>query len=74
MDIAAIEAVGGERRQFEKGGAGIDQEIDALARQHLAARRMPLAGRLAAPAGDDLELVAKLRDQAAHHIGVAGKL
>ena len=74
MDVAAIEAVGGERRQFEKRGAGIDQQVDALARQHLAARGMPLARRLAAPAGHDLELVAKLGDQAAHHVGVAGKL
>ena len=74
MDVAAIEAVGGQRRQFEKRGAGIDQQVDALARQHLAARGMPLARRLAAPAGHDLELVAKLRHQAAHHVGVAGKL
>ncbi len=74
MDVAAIKAVGRERRQFEKGAAWIDQEIDALARQHLATRRMPLAGDLAASAGDDLELVAKLRHQAAHHVGVTGKL
>ena len=74
MHVAAIEAVGGERRQFEKGGAGIDQQVDALARQHLAARGMPLARRLAAPAGDNLELLAQFGDQAAHHVGVAGKL
>ena len=74
MDVAAIEAVGGERRQFEKRGAGIDQQVDALARQHLAARGMPLARRLAAAAGHHLELVAKLGHQAAHHVGVAGKL
>ena len=40
MHVAAIEAVGGERRQFEKGRAGIEQQIDALARQHLAASDM----------------------------------
>ena len=74
MDVAAIEAVGGQRRQFEKRGAGIDQQVDALARQHLAARGMPLARHLAAAAGHDLELVAKLGDEAAHHVGVAGKL
>ena len=45
MHVAAIEAVGRQRRQFEKRGAGIDQEIDALARQHLAARGVPLARR-----------------------------
>ena len=74
MDIAAIEAVGRERRQFEKRGAGIDQQVDAFARQHLAARGMPLARRLAAAAGHDLELLAKFGHQAAHHVGVAGKL
>ncbi len=74
MDVAAIEPVGRERRQFEKGGAGIDQQVDPLARQHLAARGMPLARRLAAPAGHDLELFAKLGHQAAHHVGVAGEL
>ena len=74
MHVAAIEAVGGQRRQFEKRGAGIEQQVDALARQHLAARGMPLARRLAAAAGHDLELVAKLGDQAAHHVGVAGEL
>jgi hypothetical protein len=74
MDIAAIKAVGRERRQFEKGGAWIDQEIDAFARQHLAARGMPLARRLTAPAGNHFKLLAKLRHQAAHHVGVAGKL
>ena len=74
MDIAAIKAVGGERRQLKKRGAGIDQQVDTFARQHLAARRMPLAGNLTAAAGHDFELLAKLRHQAAHHVGVAGKL
>ena len=63
MHVAAIEAVGGERRQFEEGGAGIDQQVDALARQHLAARGMPLARRLAAAARDHLELVAQVGHQ-----------
>ena len=55
--------MGRQRRQFEKGGAGIDQEIDALAGQHLAARGMPLARHLAAAAGDLVELFAELGDQ-----------
>ena len=74
MHVAAIEAVGGERRQFEEGGAGIDQQVDAFARQHLAARGMPLARRLAAPAGNNLQLLAQFGYQTAHHVGVAGKL
>ena len=74
MDVAAIEAVGGQRRQFEKGGAGIDQQVDPFARQHLAARGMPRPRRLAAAAGDDLELFSEVGNEAAHHFGVAGKL
>ncbi|MGY4479060.1 hypothetical protein ACVILL_006474 [Bradyrhizobium sp. USDA 3364] len=73
MHVAAIEAIGGERRQFQERGAGIDQEIDAVARQHLAARGVALARGLAAAAGHLAEFVAKLRDQAAHHLGVAGE-
>ena len=52
MHVAAIEAVGRQRRQFEKRGSRIDQEIDALARQHLAARGVPGARGFAAAAGD----------------------
>ena len=74
MDIAAIEAVGRERRQFEKRGAGIDQQVNAFARQHLAARGMPLARRLSAAARHDLELLLQFGHEAAHHVGVAGKL
>ena len=73
MHVAAIEAVGGQRRQFEECGAGIDQEVDAVARQHLAARGVPLARGLAAAAGDLLELVAQFADKAAHDVGVAGE-
>ncbi len=57
MHVAAIQAVGGERRQFEKRRSRIDQEIDALARQHLAARGVPGARRLAAAAGHLIELL-----------------
>lgn len=53
--------------------AGIDQEVDAAARQHFAARRMSGARKLAAAGGDLVELVAQLRNEAAHHVGVAGE-
>jgi len=72
--LAAIEAVRRQRRQFEERGAGVDQQVDALARQHFAARRMPCAGGFAAAAGNLLELVVKVGDEAAHHLGVAGKI
>ena len=74
MHVAAIEAVGRQRRQFEKCRAGIDQQIDALARQHLAARGMPGARGLAAAAGHLIELVAQLGDQRPHGLGIAGKI
>ena len=73
MHVAAIQAVGGQRRQFEERGSGIDQQVDAVARQHLAARGVPLARGLAAAAGDLLQLVAQFADEGAHDVGVAGK-
>jgi hypothetical protein len=70
MHVAAIEAEGCERREFEKGGAGIDQQIDAFARQHLAARRMAAARDLAATAGNHLQLLPEVGDQRSHRCGV----
>ena len=74
MHVAAIEAVGGQRRQFKERGAGIDQQIDALARQHLAARGVPLARDLAAAAGYLTEFFVELGDEAAHDFGVAREI
>ena len=74
MHVAAIEAVGRERRQFQKRGARIDQQIDPLPRQHLAAGGMSFARGLAAAAGDLVELFAKLGDQRTHGFGIAGKI
>ena len=73
MNVAAIEAVSRKRRQFEERGAGIDQQVDALARQHLAARGVPLARGFAAAAGDAVQLLAQIRDQRPHGLGVVGK-
>ncbi len=36
-DVFAIDLMGGQRREFEKGRAGVEQGIDALAHQELAA-------------------------------------
>ena len=75
MHVAAVEAVGGERRQFEKRCSRIGQEIDALARQKLAARGMSFArGLPAAAAGDLAELFAKLGDERTHGFGITGKI
>src|SRR5258706_6209563 len=62
MYVAAVEAVGRKWRQFEERRARIDQEVDALPRQHLAARGMPGARGLAAAAGDLIELIAEFGD------------
>ena len=43
VDGVVIHAVGGERRQFEKRRARIDQRHHPVARQELAARQVPLA-------------------------------
>ena len=47
---AVVHAVGGERRQLEEGRAGIEQRVDALARQQLAAREVLLPRFLGAAA------------------------
>ena len=43
VDRAVIHVVGGERAEFEKRRAGIEQARHPLARQQLAAGQMPLA-------------------------------
>ena len=74
MHVAAIEAVGRQRRKLEKRRAGIDQQVDALTRQHLAARGVPVARHLAAAASHLAEFLPELCDQGAHGFGVAGKI
>jgi len=74
MHVAAIEAVGGQRRQFQKRGSGIDQQVDPLARQHLAARLVARPRHLAAAARDQIELVAQFGDERAHGFRVAREI
>ena len=52
-----------QRRQLEERRARIEQPIDAIARQQLAALDVSLAGALAAAERDALELLAQVRDQ-----------
>jgi hypothetical protein len=73
MHVTAINADRGQRRQFEKCRSRIYQEIDALARQHLAARGMPGARRFAA-AGHAVEHLAQFCDRHPHGFGVRSKL
>ena len=66
VDGVVVHAVGGERRQFEKRRARIDQRHHPLARQQLAARQMALAGVRRAAFGRLGALRLELRDQRAH--------
>src|SRR5262249_24432203 len=43
VDVVIVHAAGGKRREFEEGGARIDEPHHPVARQQLAALEMPLA-------------------------------
>jgi hypothetical protein len=64
----------GQRRQFQKRGSGIDQQVDPLARQHLAARLVARPRHLPAAARDQIELVAQFGDERAHGFRVAREI
>jgi hypothetical protein len=48
--LAVVQVPGGERRELEEGGAGVDQSVDALAGEQLATGAMAAHG-LGAAAG-----------------------
>ena len=73
-NVAAVHAVGGERRQLEKRAAGIEQQIDPLAGEQLSAGGMPRPRLLAAAAHRHVELFAQVSDQRLHGGGVAREL
>ena len=53
----------GQRRQLQERRAGVEQPVDAIARQQLAALDVALARALAAAERDALELLAQVGDQ-----------
>ncbi len=61
--LAAVEAMGGERRELEEGAAGIEQQVDAVAHQDLAAGVVAIDLRLAAPGENGGVLGAEPGDQ-----------
>src|SRR5437016_181417 len=73
-DIAAIGLVGGERGEFEKRRAGIEQQLDAIAHEHLVLALQPfdVARRAIAPRG--VLTLAQGRRQAAIMRGVEPEL
>jgi hypothetical protein len=55
--------VGGQRRQLQERCSGVEQAVDAFAREQLAAIHVPLTRALAAPEADALELGVQILDQ-----------
>ncbi len=72
--LALVHVVGGQQGQFEEGRSGIDQQIDPLAHQQLAACHMLAARRLAAAAHDRLGGLAQLVHQLLHGLRVGAEL
>ena len=67
--LSVVDLPGGERVQLEERRAGVDEQVDPLARRELAARAMPLGRLLAAAGGDERGSLAQLREQPLH-VGV----
>ena len=74
MHVPAVEAVGRKRRELEERRAGIDEQIDPLARKELAARDVTRPRLLAAALGRGGELLAQVGDQRLHGGGILGEL
>ena len=70
---SVVQAEGGELREFEERRAGIEQPLDPLARQQLAAREMARARGRAATLGSLCHTGAQLLDQRQHGGAVGGE-
>ena len=67
--VAVVEAVGGERGELEEGAGRVDEPVDAVAGQQLAALDVPGARALrTAPRGGG-ELLAQVGDEGAVDVG-----
>ena len=65
-NVVLVDVIAREQREFEKGGAGVEQAFHALAGQQLAARGVPLA-RIRIAAERDLRgTLAQVRDERLH--------
>src|SRR6185437_15449299 len=69
--LAVVHALGGEGGELEERGARVDEPLDPLACEQLAAGVVALDGLLAAAGADALEVAVELRDQAAHVLAIA---
>jgi hypothetical protein len=71
--VVVVEAGGGQRREFEERAAGVEQGVDALARQQLVAGDVPFAGSLPTAERDGAQLLGKVGDERGVRGGVAGR-
>jgi hypothetical protein len=71
--FAVIHAVGGQRRQLQKGRGRIDQPLDPFARQELAAARMSGARGFRSAQSRDRSLLPQLLNQPLHCSSIALK-
>ena len=69
--LAVVEAVGGQGRELEERRAGVDQALDPLACEQLAAGVMALDGGLAAACANALQVPLELRHQPVHALAIA---
>ena len=69
-DIVVIHAKGGERREFEKRRAGVEQSAHPFMHRQLAPLDMTRHRRGAAALRGECDLFAKIGDQRAHARGV----
>ena len=63
---AVVDLPGCERVQLQERGARVDEPVDALAREQLAARVVPFDGALAAAGCDQRRTLAQLLDELLH--------
>jgi hypothetical protein len=66
--------VRGQRRELEEGAARVEQLVDPLAGQQLAAGDVPVAGGLAATGPDGRESLTQLVDEFTHAATVADQV
>ena len=63
--LAVVEPVGGQRRDLEERAAVVEEHVDPLAREQLAAGHVPLPRALRAAEGRGAEPVPQLGDEGA---------
>ncbi len=71
--VVAVHLVPGELADLEKRRAGVEQPVDAIARQQLAAFEMLLPRALAAALRNFVDLLPEIGDQRPHRVAIGGE-